>query len=283
MREPPLFISDQAAAAAAENLAKFTRKSRHRTLDPDTEPLAAAAREELVDTYREACAEARTRYEEATPKSQWVAGRSRMGVCEDLQGGPAPSHWCPAEPDVLLCDSCWGEVYADPAFHQCMKCGEQQPNLVHISTIDPHSPVTLHAVVCNDCYADTRTTWRRTQMTYSADYDDGWDATDHPDYIKMEPPVPLVGDTERGDERQPPDELEIVGYVRWATREAFEKTGKPMSEFQNMLRAAGNTVHMRMDCGEMFVYESDQDPPEGSPRIQFATRYVGPSGFTYGH
>jgi hypothetical protein len=35
---------------------------------------------------------------------------------------------------------------------ECGRCGRHDHNLTYISTLDKHSPVTLHAAVCDECY-----------------------------------------------------------------------------------------------------------------------------------
>ncbi|HYQ36761.1 MAG TPA: hypothetical protein VER10_12945, partial [Mycobacterium sp.] len=109
--------------------------------------------QELMDAYDEACEEARDRYEHETPRSQWVAGRARWAVCEHLRDvGPAPSHWIPGAPKILVCTACWKSAEAD--LTHCGLCGCHDHNLTYLSVADPHSPVTLHAAVCDDCYPE---------------------------------------------------------------------------------------------------------------------------------
>lgn len=157
-RPPSLSARDQAAAAAAENWTQLGRRVAHgarmrEALIAD----AAEVYQSLLDAYGDACDEARNRYEENTPTSEWVSGRSQWGACEHLRGGPAPAHWTPVYPEQLLCTTCWECFIAfvkSQGAVPCQCCGRFDDNLTYISVADRHLSVTLQAAVCDTCYPE---------------------------------------------------------------------------------------------------------------------------------
>lgn len=152
MIERRLSARDQAVAAAVENWLQNQRRTirgaRGRVM---MEADAAPIYRELLRNYRHAFDQARERYEQNTPRDQWVVGRARWAQCEDLRGA-APSHWSLSAPAMLLCFACWEESV--DGLDECERCGRRADSLIHISVADRHSPVTLHALVCGHCYPE---------------------------------------------------------------------------------------------------------------------------------
>ncbi len=131
-RTPSLSTRDQADAAAAETRIQLEQRVARGARG--YERMAADAPQiyrDLRDAYEDACDEARARYEVATPRPQWVNGRSRWATCEHLQGGgPAPAHWNPVAWETLICTSCW--EWADAGLLECGRCGRHDHNLTVI-------------------------------------------------------------------------------------------------------------------------------------------------------
>ncbi len=92
----------------------------------------------LIHAYDQACDAARDRYEQETPRSQWVTGRTRWVTCEDLWGGPAPSHWNPGTPELLLCTACWKSL--DAELTECGLCGRHDHKIGFASPARPGLP-----------------------------------------------------------------------------------------------------------------------------------------------
>jgi hypothetical protein len=151
----PLFSLDQAAAAAAEALTQRKRLGAATGARMSRESAPSEQRpvyRNLIDAFHEAGAEARRRYEANTPRAEWVAGRTRWNNCEHLQRGPAPAHWAPIDPEILMCAPCWDEVEAGLA--RCMRCGRPDDDCTSISVLGEGHQITLHAHVCDVCYPE---------------------------------------------------------------------------------------------------------------------------------
>jgi hypothetical protein len=145
--------ADQGAAAAVENLTQMNRHvARGARMRESFEDDSPEIYQKLLAAYRQACEDARNRYEHEVSQSQWVSGRARWATCEHLRGGPAPSHWNPGAWEYLLCTACWKSVDVD--LTECGRCGRHDHNLTHLSIVDQHVSVTLHAAVCDDCYPE---------------------------------------------------------------------------------------------------------------------------------
>jgi hypothetical protein len=107
----------------------------------------------LIGAYREACQDAMIRYENETPPDQRVKGRGRSNSCGHQNAHrPRPIHWVPVKPDCFWCDHCWELIHAQ--VDRCMMCGQPNEPMTHITTALPDTPITLHAVVCDDCYPE---------------------------------------------------------------------------------------------------------------------------------
>ena len=151
-RPIPPHIAEQAAAAAAETWAQADRRTARGARSYKTpQTLLPEIHQSLLAAYRQACEEARHRYEHGTPRSEWVNDRGRWATCEHLRcGGPAPTHWFVGVPETFLCSTCW--EHGSPLIDECGRCGRPDDNLTHIGINDVHSFVTLHAAVCDECY-----------------------------------------------------------------------------------------------------------------------------------
>jgi hypothetical protein len=150
-RPLPQHLLDQREAAAAENWAQYeqliARGARDRRLTRDEAPLIY---QRLLAAFDQACDEARDRYEQAVPRSQWVEDRRRWFTCDHLKSGPAPSHWNPCAPESLLCTACWRTT---EQLH-CWLCGRHDHKLTDISAVSQCLATTAHTAVCDDCYPE---------------------------------------------------------------------------------------------------------------------------------
>jgi hypothetical protein len=159
---PPLGTRDQIAAAARDTAARAAQQlangARGGWAQIATAPPVYRA---LVDAVNMSAREARQRYENSVPRSQWVAGRRRFDTCEHLHSAPgAPGHWWAG---TVYCTRCSDDI--EESVTNCSHCGRHDHDLTRITVIGEGGTIAVHGAVCDGCHPEGADAPRTAQYT----------------------------------------------------------------------------------------------------------------------